>query len=189
MPPGVKTFPWTASPSRCAAPSPSSATPPHEGGPLYRFPFVSNTQAGVAAVALGIAAHAVEAYAALGRTADATAQVHYGQATARLDLARAGWWEVTRAAWERVVAGEALDHASQARVALACTRATHEAAAAVDLLHAVGGMAAMSHHGDLGRCWRDVHAATQHSSVRVANYASAGAVLLDAAGETETPRA
>ena len=166
--------------------------PPHEGGPLYRFPFVSITQAGVAAVALGVAAHAVEAYAALGRPADATAQAHYGEAVARLDLAGAGWWEVTRVAWERVVAGEALDAAGQARVALACTRATHEAAAAVDLLHAAGGMAALSNsggdRGDLGRCWRDLHAVTQHSSVRVANYASAGAALLDTGGETETPR-
>lgn len=168
---------------------------PHEDGPLYRFPFVSITQAGVAAVALGIAAHAVAAYAALSRVADATAQAHYGEAVARLDLARAGWWEVTRAAWERTVAGEPLDEAVQARVALACTHATRESAAAVDLLHAVGGMAALSNSGgdsgDLGRCWRDVHAVTQHSSVRLANYASAGTALLDAAAaaaETETPR-
>ncbi len=162
--------------------------PPHEGGPLYRFPFVSITQAGVAAVALGIAAHAIEAYAALGRTSDAISQARFGEAVARLTLARAGWWTTTQGAWDIVTAGDALDAAVQARVALACTHATREAAAAVDLLYDIGGMASMADAGDLGRCWRDVHAVTQHSSVRVANYASAGAALLDAAAETEPPR-
>ncbi len=158
--------------------------PPHETGPLYRFPFVSITQAGVAAVALGIAAHAVEDYAMRGPVTDITAHARYGEAVARVDLARAGWREVTRAAWDRVLAAEALDDRAQARVALACTHATREAAAAVDLLHDVGGMAAMDETSDLGRCWRDVHAVTQHSSVRLANYGSAGATLLGQRHET-----
>lgn len=162
--------------------------PPHESGSLYRFPFASITQAGVAAVALGIAAHAIEAYAALGRQADATVHARFGEAVARLTLARAGWWEVTRDAWAVVSSGGDLDEGGQARVMLACTHAAREAAAVVDVLHDIGGMAAMADSGDLGRCWRDVHAVTQHASLRPANYAAAGATLLDAIANTETPR-
>ncbi|TAJ18759.1 MAG: hypothetical protein EPO65_08270 [Dehalococcoidia bacterium] len=160
----------------------------HEAGPLYRFPFASITQAGVAAVALGIAAHAVEAYAALGRSADATVHARFGEAVAGLVLARAGWWEVTRDAWGIVDGGNDLDAVGQARVILACTHAAREAAAVVDVLHDIGGMAAMSDSGALGRCWRDVHAVTQHASLSPANYAAAGATLLEAMVNTETPR-
>lgn len=161
--------------------------PPHEGGPLYRFPFVSITQAGVTAVALGIAAHAVAAYAALNRPEDATSHARYGEAVARLALARAGWWNVTNEAWAIVIGGDALDAARQGHVALACTHAAREAAAVVDLLHDIAGMAAVSDVTGLARCWRDVHAVTQHSSIRLANYAAAGAALLDAS-DTGTPR-
>lgn len=168
---------------------------PREPGPLFRYPFVSIAELSFAAVALGIGRHALDEAFALAQhktpgkstmllREDPTAQVRFAEAEALVRSARAFFREVAATSWQAVVAGQALTENDQALVQLASVHATAAAARAVDLLYESAGTTPLFIQDALGRCWRDVHAVTQHVSVSPRQYRDAGRRLL--AGEPQS---
>jgi alkylation response protein AidB-like acyl-CoA dehydrogenase len=163
---------------------------PQVDGLLYRFPFVSQAELTFGAVGLGIAAHALDLFHVLAQSktpAQSTArlsrmphaQAAYGEALATLQSARAWYWSVAQESWDTVADGDELSPRAMAEVHLASVHATASAARAVDLLHDVAGMEPMQKSSALGRCWRDIHAVTQHGAVSAPRgYPAAGETLL-----------
>jgi alkylation response protein AidB-like acyl-CoA dehydrogenase len=169
---------------------------PRIDGTLYRMPFFGLLAAGVAAVAIGIGRAALEAFASLAATKRApgakhalagreVAQLHFGQASARIAAGRAGLLSAL-AALEAELARGSVSLEGRARLRLAAAHATTEAAAAVDLVYHAAGATAVYDTSSLQRCFRDVHVATQHAMVSASATALAGRVLLGVEADTST---
>ncbi|WP_437307749.1 acyl-CoA dehydrogenase family protein [Sorangium sp. So ce388] len=157
--------------------------------PLFAFPFFGLLASAVAATALGIARAALDELVRLaatktpyGMTASlatrpSTALV-VAEAEATLGAARAYLFESVRDVWNAVNAGEPITIKERARVRLAATNAVLGAARAVDLAFSAGGATALYTKSPLQRCFRDVHAVTQHAMVAPHTREVQGRVLL-----------
>ena len=66
----------------------------------------------------------------------------------------------------------------RAAIRMACTYAGESCAEAVDIVHNLAGGSAIQESGKIERCFRDIHAATQHIGLAPSNYELAGRVLL-----------
>jgi alkylation response protein AidB-like acyl-CoA dehydrogenase len=86
--------------------------------------------------------------------------------------------EVTRDLWETVTAGRDLTNVQRARARLVMTTGVRNAADAVDLMYEAGGGTSIYETSPLERCFRDIHAATQHAAVGRSTYEMAGQILL-----------
>lgn len=161
--------------------------PARHGGALYRAAVFGVLAAGVAAVALGIAAAAVDRFVALAREKvpmgarrslahRELAQHAVATAEARVRAARL----LVLDAAERVNAGD--DDASpverRASLRLAACHASREATAAVELLYNAAGAGAIRDAEPLQRMFRDVHVASQHAMVADAVTVLTGRVRL-----------
>jgi len=167
---------------------------PHETGPLYRYPFVSIAEVSFAAVALGIARHAIDLFPAMAATKPmrgsgdtlmqhAESAIRLAEAEALVRSARLFFYEQAAASWAEVVAGAPLSERSAAMVKLACTHAAVSATRAVDLLYEVSGSAPLLLESAFGRTWRDIHTVRQHMALSPLGYGDAGAFLAaDGAG-------
>jgi len=123
-----------------------------EPGPLYRLPFEVLTELPVAAVAVGIARHALDAFAALHALA--------------------------RRAWDAAVADRALGARERAEITATCVTCVSDLLAAVGALLRPAGMAAIAREGELARAFRDLQALAAHASVAPRQLAPAGRALL-----------
>ena len=63
-------------------------------------------------------------------------------------------------------------------VRMACVYSAQACAEAVDLMHNAAGGTALFETSRLERCFRDVHACTQHIATSTSNYELGGRVLL-----------
>jgi alkylation response protein AidB-like acyl-CoA dehydrogenase len=162
---------------------------PRETGPLYRFAPFGLLALGIAAVASGNALGALDDLKALatakkGQGSSRTlaergmVQADYAAAHADLEAARALVQAQISAAWERVVAGDALDLAARARLRLAATRLTQVAARVAGKMHELAGGTSVYASHPLNRRFRDAHVATQHVMVAPPTLELAGRVLL-----------
>jgi alkylation response protein AidB-like acyl-CoA dehydrogenase len=144
--------------------------------PLSRFPNFSLLACGVAITLVGIAAHAIDEFVTLAAektpmlaqkklSSFATAQIDVAKAEAALGAARAFLHHEVGVAWDLVQAGDPVPVAQRARIRLACSHAGAESARAVDLVYNAGGGSSVYASSSLGRCFRDVHTATQHIMV------------------------
>lgn len=160
---------------------------PRQGGPTV--PFFGALASGVAAVGLGVARGAIDAFVALAvkkqppgskRTIAhrELVQVAVAQAEAKIGAARA-YLHASLAAAEREVGerGEASLRA-RAQLRLAACHAATESAAAVDLMYAQAGATAIYSRSPLQRQLRDAHVVTQHIMVAPTAAQLAGRVLL-----------
>ena len=166
---------------------------PRHDAPIYRLPFFGVLAANVAAVAIGIAQSAVDAFVELAKTKRPPGgkrtiahrelvQLDVAEAEAKVGAGRA----LLREAVARVeVLGDATLPA-RARLRLAAYHAVKESAAAVDLMYSAGGAASVYATSPLQRHFRDVHVATQHLMVNRTSAALAGRVLLDLPSDTDT---
>jgi len=157
-------------------------------GTLYRFPVFGLLALGIAAVALGIARRAVDELVALAaakvpalsqrRLAERSAiQMEVARAEAMLQAARAYLFErvasaTAAAAHADIATGE------RAALRLAASHATASAASVVDRMYEAAGGTAIYATSPLQRCFRDVHAVTQHVMVAPTAWELAGRVLL-----------
>jgi indole-3-acetate monooxygenase len=143
----------------------------------------------LASVPLGIARAAIEAFTELaegktpmggsGRLRDkAAAQADLGRAEALVSSARAFMFDEAQKLWDTVAAGDAPSLKQRAIARLSAAQAASASAQAVDLLYNAAGGTAIYEYNLLERCFRDVHAATQHIGISSANFELSGRVLL-----------
>ena len=156
---------------------------------LAELPTFSRLGANLAAVALGIARRAIEELSTLARTKPAMmgttplaetprVQTEVGRANAQLDAGRAHLEGVAGVIFDRVAAGAVPDRTDLARLRLAYLSAVEHAVDAVDRMRNVAGMTAIASGNALERCFRDVHALTQHLAISPAHYERVGKALL-----------
>lgn len=167
--------------------------PPRHTGTLYRQPVFGALAAGVAAVAIGLARGALDAFATLAKNKrigpDRTmasrelVQRDVGVATAMLDAAKATLVVALESNAREVERDGAASLATRARLRLAACHATKESAKVVDLAYEHGGGGAIYASSSLQRAKRDVHVATQHLMVAGTSATLAGRALLGLDGD------
>jgi len=141
---------------------------PREEGSLYRFPFSSIAQASFAAVALGIARHALDVFhieVPEHRRDAAGVLTAIEEASAAVVAAREALHAAVRNAWAQVERGDDVEEGIRHAIALAAFRASDASVRAAEQCYRLGGMAAAFEAGELNRAWRDVHTVSQHSAL------------------------
>jgi alkylation response protein AidB-like acyl-CoA dehydrogenase len=162
---------------------------PSERGVLSMRDFAAYAGPRIAAVALGIARAALDAFTALARTktpllatsplaTQHTTHERVGRAETLLRAGRAFLYETVRTLPDSPTWSEALSEDLRASIRLASTHAAQSAAEAVDLLFNAAGTTAIYGSSRLERCFRDVHVATQHVAVAPSNIEMVGQYLL-----------
>jgi alkylation response protein AidB-like acyl-CoA dehydrogenase len=161
---------------------------PREPGPLYRLPFSVLTELPVTAVALGIARHALDAFAALARgkkipggtllMEDPVTQSTFSSAHATWQLAKSLLESLAHRAWDSARASRVLAPQDLAEITSGCTLAVAKLRRAVGELLALAGMTAIHPDADLARVWRDLQALAAHGSISPRHLGSTGAILL-----------
>lgn len=160
-----------------------------EHGALYQLPFGVLTELPVAAVALGVALHALEAFATLARAKkgggsgvvlsdEPAVQTLYAESHARCHSARARLHELAGAAWATVNAGRVLTPTDLAEITAGSVLGVSDLCAAVGQLARAAGMSAVMQESEFARAWRDLQAVAAHVSVSPRQLPSAGAALL-----------
>jgi indole-3-acetate monooxygenase len=165
------------------------AAKPTQPGTLYAAPFITVFAMCLASVPLGIARAAIDAFVELaeaktpvgapGRLREkASAQADVGRAEALLSSARAFLFDQANKLWDTVTAGDVPSLRQRAVARLAAAQAASASAQAVDLLYNAAGGTALYESNVIERCFRDVHATTQHIGTSSANFELSGRVLL-----------
>lgn len=132
-----------------------------------------------AALAIGIADSAIEAFKELAATkkqmdgtllaASPLARLAAGDAEIRLEQARGHLYGTADAFWKEVVAGTCDQEAWFARTALASTSAADAAIEVVSSLYRAAGSSAVFRGGPLDRCLRDIYTLGAHKMVQRGN--------------------
>ncbi len=162
---------------------------PVQPGTLYAAPLMTLLAVSIAGTSIGIARAAIDAFidlaaaktprgAAVRLRDKPTAQADIGRAEALLCSARAFLFDATRDIWRTVTAGNAATLPQRAAARLAASHAAFASAQAVDLLFNAAGGTALYAHNPIERCFRDVHATTQHVATNATNFENGGRVLL-----------
>jgi len=153
--------------------------------PLGAFPDMTLLAVGVAAAALGIGRHALDAIVELGRdkrpqfsqrtiSQSGVAQAELARAEATLRSARAFLFDEVSQAWEVAVAGGRVDVPARGRMRLAGAHAAEAAVRAADAAYTLGGGSSVFESSPLQRCMRDAHVVTQHIMVAPRLYETLG---------------
>jgi alkylation response protein AidB-like acyl-CoA dehydrogenase len=156
---------------------------------LYAIPQITTFAASLPCVSLGIARAAIDAFTDLaeGKTPmgsvsrlreKSIAQSDLGRAEAHLRSGRAFLLDAMQEIWDEAAAGRTPTLRQRAIARLAAAKAAEASAQAVDLLYNAAGGTALFESNPLERCFRDVHATTQHIGTQAANFELAGRVLL-----------
>jgi alkylation response protein AidB-like acyl-CoA dehydrogenase len=161
----------------------------HRGGPIYHLGVLGMTSAGHAAFALGVGRRALEELASIVQTKQrmGSAPVHdqqlfqhdYAIHDAALLAARAFVYDVFGAAEATVAAGSDASMLQLQRLRQATTYATRVAADAVRFAYLWAGTDALRSPSALQRCFRDIHAGTQHIFVDNSTLTATTHVLLN----------
>jgi alkylation response protein AidB-like acyl-CoA dehydrogenase len=152
----------------------STTARPHD--PLAALPLFSRLGGPLVSVAVGIARHAQDELVALAARKlpmasqaplreRASVQIDAARARGLIDAARCHVKEVGSEVFARVAAGGAPSLEDQIRLRLAYVTAAESAARAVDLARNAAGMDGLLLGSPLERCWRDLHAVTQHFAI------------------------
>src|SRR6185437_3045015 len=140
---------------------------------LYTMPLMALLAAAHIGFALGTARQALDEVATVAATKQklwtraplathAGFHADLGRAEARLGAVRAYAFDVVGTAWRRALAGEPLPAAEGVAVRLAITHVTDVAAEVTTFAYRAAGASALYSSSPLQRCFRDIHAATQH---------------------------
>ncbi|HVM53041.1 MAG TPA: acyl-CoA dehydrogenase family protein [Acidimicrobiales bacterium] len=160
-----------------------------EGDVMARLPLFALLGPSLAFVALGVARHACDLLIAvatstapfatqqlLGDRADV--QIALAHASGLIDAGRAlltaTWHDLETA----LLSGRSPDPSDFARLRLASVTTTHLAADATDHIQRVAGSSSVYERAGIARCWRDIHAVTQHAMVSHRHLDRIGRVLL-----------
>ena len=162
---------------------------PVRPGTLFAAPFITVFAMALATAPLGIARAAIDAFVELaeGKTPmgassrlrdKASAQADVGKAEALLRSARAFLVSELQDIWDTVAAGKMPSIRQRAIARLAAAQAASASAQAVDLIYNAAGGTAIYETNPIERCFRDVHATTQHVGIASGNFEISGRVLL-----------
>jgi len=154
----------------------------------YRFPAFCRVIPGLGAMALGIAATAIETLKEIAgaktpaRTTqmlrDTTdAQIRVSQAEALVRSARLFLFDSLAQLWTTLLATGEVTMEARALTRLAASHAVGSAVQAVDLMYVAGGASSIYASCPLERAFRDVHVMTQHIGVHPRVLHSTGRVL------------
>jgi alkylation response protein AidB-like acyl-CoA dehydrogenase len=105
-------------------------------------------------------------------------QIDVARAAGLLDAARSHVRTVCGEVFDRVRAGGAVTVADLARMRLAYVTATEQLLHGVELVRRAAGMNAVHAGSPLERCWRDLHALSQHFALGTAHYERLGKIRL-----------
>lgn len=169
--------------------TPAFAAEPRVPGQLYRVPPLSLFTVALASVTLGIARAAVDALVELaaGKVPMGSmsvlrdkplVQIQAARAEVLVGAARSNLLHAIRMQWDEIAAGEAPSLRARASIRMATSFCAEACASSVDLVHAAAGGSAIQESGRIARCFRDIHAATQHIGLNATGYELAGRVLL-----------
>lgn len=167
---------------------PAFAATPQVAGALYRVPPISLFCVALASVVLGIARAAVQALVDLAASKTSmgvtgtlrdkpAAQLQIARAEALIRAARAHLIEAIDRQWEEIATGHPPTMPARAAIRLATSFCAEACADAVDLVHAAAGGSAIQESMPIARCFRDIHAATQHIGLNSSGFEMAGRVL------------
>ena len=167
----------------------SDAPPRPEYGPIYAIPRTQLFATGDAAIALGLARSALDAFAELaGAKAPARmsellrdqtlVQYEIGQAQALYRAARALLFETVREIWEPICATGATTLPIRAALRTATTFALRQSAQIVDTAYNLAGATAVLESHVLQRYFQDAHVITQHVQSRMIHYQLVGQYYL-----------
>jgi alkylation response protein AidB-like acyl-CoA dehydrogenase len=162
---------------------------PRETGPLYRLPFGVLTELPITAVAVGIARHALDAFASLAHVkkihgagtplmSDPAVQSTFGAAYATWQLAKSLLESLAHKAWDAALANRTLSPKDLAEITGGCVFCVARLRAALGELMALTGMTAIQPESELARAWRDFQALAAHGSVSPRHLGATGAALL-----------
>src|SRR5690606_36922064 len=140
--------------------------------------------------AVGIARHALEAFAALARrkkgllphatlAEEPTVRAQYAEAHARCCSARALLDAVASRSWESATTGRALTPRELAEITACSVHCVSGLRDAVLGLASIAGMTALANDDEFARAVRDLEALSAHVAVSPRHCASAGARLLN----------
>jgi indole-3-acetate monooxygenase len=164
---------------------------------LFRFPQFALLAHGVTAVAMGVARASIDELVRLagekkryGTTATLAnrphTQIEVALAEARLRSARAFFYETIDAAWSVARAGEPVSVEIRRDMRLATTHALQASLAVVDAMYTLAGGTAVYDNSPLQRHLRDVHVASQHTTVSTNTLETIGQLLLGVEANTAT---
>ncbi len=164
-------------------------TTPSVDGSLYRISFFSLLAATIGVVPLGIARRAIDCFVEMAQDKVPTwqkeplskfsaAQASLGKAEALVAAGRDTLYARIEELWACVCRGDEPPLELRRRLRLAAAYATEASAAAVDILFAAGGRTSLQRTNPLQRCFRDIHAITQHRVVSTAIFETAGKLKL-----------
>jgi alkylation response protein AidB-like acyl-CoA dehydrogenase len=162
---------------------------PVRAGPLYGLPYVTIATVLMAAVALGIARHAVDALEELSAAKiparsqvtlkeHALAQAQIGEAEGLLRAGRAFVYQTLGEAWATAQQQGRIPWTQHGLLRLSGTQAVTQALEAVDIVYRTGGSSSIYTSMPFERCLRDIRTATQHHCVTPTNYETAGQFFL-----------
>jgi alkylation response protein AidB-like acyl-CoA dehydrogenase len=106
------------------------------------------------------------------------AQIQLAQAEGLLRAARAYFYESNDDIWRKGAGTPQVDSNSRALARLASVTAVKLSAQAVDLIYDAAGISAIRTSCAIERCWRDIHAVTQHVILSTGRFEVIGRVLL-----------
>ncbi|WP_437669301.1 acyl-CoA dehydrogenase family protein [Sorangium sp. So ce131] len=172
----------------CAFPN----APRRRGGALYEIPLVALLAPCHAGFALGVARRAldeitaaaprrIKAWPRLPLGSHAAFHMDLGRAEAKLAAARAYAFDALGQTWDHTRAGEPLTLEHWATIRLVQTYTTDVAAEVASFAYRAGGGSALYAASPLQRCFRDIHAATQHIGATDDAYEFAGLARLGTA--------
>src|SRR5215475_4832965 len=160
-----------------------------EHGPLYRFTTFHLYGTGFAAIALGLARAALDAFITLAATKvpktktfvlrdNAVVQSQVALAEAALSSALAFLLQTLHECWETITRGETLSLPQRATLKLAGVYAVHQSKDVVDTAYHAAGATAIFEDNAFERRFRDVHTVIQQVQAQFANFEMVGQVLL-----------
>jgi alkylation response protein AidB-like acyl-CoA dehydrogenase len=162
---------------------------PREQGPLYRLPFNVLTELPITAVAVGIARHALDAFASFAHVkkipgagallmSDPVVQSTFGAAHATWQLAKSLLDSLAHKAWDASRASRVLSPADLAEITGGCALSVAKLRAVIGELMALAGMTSIQPESELARAWRDLQALAAHGSISPRHLGATGAALL-----------
>ncbi len=165
---------------------------PREAGVLYRLPFGVLTELPITAVAVGIARHALDAFALLAKQKklhgsdnsladDPTVQSQYAASHARWRVVQAAMYSLAEQGWRAALSGLRPSAHELAEITASCTWCISELEVAVGDLTRLAGMSAIAQGEELARSSRDLQALAAHVAVSPRQWLPSGRALLNAA--------